>query len=416
MTTTNSTARAPVAHADFARRLRALSHNIRKLKGDGLYFYERILEAQSAAHCVVDGRRLVVLGSYNYLGLSHHPAVLNAIHDAVDEYGAGAHGARITLGTTVAHRRLERTISEWIGTEDTVIVSSGLSANISVLQALASPDDVVLFDAANHASLHDGCRLSGARLIEFSHHDLVDLRTKLSADSDGLKFVVVDSVFSMDGDIVDLPALRCLCDEFSAILVVDEAHSLGVLGACGTGVTSHFGMRPDAIDVRIGVISKAIPGVGGFITGSHQLVEALKATNHAFIFSGALPAGVIAGAEAALSVLRSPDCRLTQQLESNRSYWVSRLSETGFDSVGASGTPIVPIRCPSSQVALEMVRACFEDGVMLVAAIYPVVAINKPRLRTTVTASHSRDDLEFAVRVLAENARRYGILTQRTSS
>ena len=177
---------------DFTRRLRSMSHMVRKLKADGLYFYERILETQSAAHCVVDDKQLLVLGSYNYLGLSHHSAVIAAAVAGVQRDGAGMHGSRITLGTTAAHRRLERTISEWIGTEDTLVVSSGLSANISVLQALAAKDDTIFYDAVNHASLHDGCRLSGANLVQFNHRDLDELQSQLASPCDGLRYVVVD--------------------------------------------------------------------------------------------------------------------------------------------------------------------------------------------------------------------------------
>ncbi len=395
-----------MTNLNFARRLRSMSHNIRKLKADGLYFYERVLDSQSGTHCIVNAQRLVVLGSYNYLGLSHHPTVVAAVQKACDEFGVGSHGARITLGTTAVHRRLEQTISAWIGTEDTLVVSSGLSANISALQALATSEDTIFFDTVNHASLHDGCRLSGAQLIEFSHLNLDDLKAKLATHCDGLRYVVVDSVFSMDGDIIDLPAVRELCNQFEAILVVDEAHSIGVLGHQGTGITSHFNMPANAIDVRIGVLSKAIPGVGGFITGSYQLVEALKATNHAFIFSGALPASVVAGADAAIRVLQQSDCTLIQKLDDNRRYWVSLCCEQGLDLDAAGATPIVPIMCSSSQLALEMVRSCFEDGVLLVAAIYPVVAINKPRLRTTVTAAHTFQELDFAAEVLGRHARR----------
>lgn len=397
-------------NALFARRLRMMSHNIRKLKSDNLYFYERVLETQTATCCTVDGKQLVVLGSYNYLGLTHHPEVISASKSSVDEYGAGTHGSRITLGTTAAHRKLEQTISAWIGTEDTLVVSSGLSANISVLAALATPDDTIFFDTLNHASLHDGCRLSGARLVEFTHNDLDDLKSKLAGVSEGLKYVVVDSVFSMDGDIVDLPKVRQLCDKYEAVLVVDEAHSIGVLGEQGTGITSHFNMPSDAIDVRIGVLSKAIPGVGGFITGSHQLVESLKATNHAFIFSGALPASVVAGAKAAIEVLQRENCNLTQRLEANRKHWCAKLLHYGFDLGIAGTTPIIPVMCPTSQIALEIVKGSIEEGVMLVAAIYPVVGLNRPRLRTTVTASHTFADLDFAASVLARNARRVGLL------
>jgi 8-amino-7-oxononanoate synthase len=394
----------------FARRLRMMSHNIRKLKSENLYFYERVIESQTASRCTVNGKQLVVLGSYNYLGLTHHPEVISASQSAVDEYGAGTHGTRITLGTTAAHRKLAQTISAWIGTEDTLVVSSGLSANISVLAALATPDDTIFFGTVNHASLHDGCRLSGARLVEFTHNDLDDLKSKLAVASEGLKYVVVDSVFSVDGDIVNLPKVRQLCNEYEAVLVVDEAHYIGVLGQQGTGITSRFNMPSDAIDVRIGVLSKAIPGVGGFITGSHQLVESLKATNHAFIFSGALPASVVAGAEAAINVLQREDCNLTQRLDANRKHWCDRLLQNGFNLGTAGTTPIVPVMCPTSQIALEIVKGCIEDGVLLVAAIYPVVAVNRPRLRTTVTASHTLADLDFAASVIAENARRVGLL------
>lgn len=394
----------------FERRLRMMSSMVRNLKVHDIYFYEQILENQAAQHGDIDGQRKLLLGSYNYLGLSHHDEVLKAVADSTNRFGAGAHGSRITLGTTASHRELERELSEWNGTEDTMVVSSGFAANIATMQALTQHGDTVFFDKLNHASLHDGCKLSAASLVEFSHDNLEDLDEKLSTSTDGMKFVVVDAVFSMDGNLLELPRLRSLCDKHSAVLIVDEAHSIGVLGEQGSGIASHFGMPADSIDVRVGVLSKALPGIGGFVSGSCQLIESLKATSHAFIFSGAVPAGMIEGSRASLRLLKN-DPSLISKLHDNKKYFADRLRNEGFDlGRWRGGTPIIPVMCPSAKLACETARRCFQGGVLVVPAIYPAVAINAARLRTTVTAALTRADMNFAVDVLADSAKACGLL------
>jgi len=451
--------------SEFARRLRMMSSNVRKLKREDIYCYERFIENQEASYCEVNGDRKLIIGSYNYLGLSHHPKVIESTNHATSRFGVGAHGSRITVGTTDSHRRLEREISEWNETDDTMVVSSGLrgclkscfdgeverianrqgrrsrriyldssmqsdevpfamqptvaqiellrqalSANIATIQALTQKGDTVFFDTVNHASLHDGCKLSEATLVEFSHHDLDALDDKLDLHAgDGIKFIVVDSVFSMDGDIVDLPRLCSLCEKHDAILIVDEAHSIGVLGNAGSGVTSHFQMSPDSIDVRIGVLSKALPGIGGFVSGSSELIESLKATSHAFIFSGAVPIGVIEGARTSLGILRD-DAQIIETLHENRVYMSERLRAAGFDLGKWGGsTPIIPVMCTSSRIACNMAKQCFEKGLLVVPAIFPVVAIDAARLRMTVTAALTKEDIDFAVNVLIECADECGL-------
>ena len=374
----------------------------------GRYFYEPVIEAQDGAYVWVGGRRLLMLGSYSYLGLIRHPRIAEDVQQAIRQYGCGTHGTRITAGSTQLHRELETSVAAWLNVDDAMAIGSGFAVNTTAIQCLASAGDVVFYDHLNHASLHDGCRASRAALREFSHQDLDALDRALGSRPEALKFVVVDAVFSMEGTVVDLPKLLEVTERHGAVLMVDEAHSFGVLGRGGRGITEHFGVPAARIPILMGVFSKALPGVGGFIAGSHELIAALKATNHGFIFSGSLPPAVIQSSISALKVLRDEPERVGL-LQANVERYVSALNRAGLTHDRSERTPIVPIRCPTADVAFEMTRLCLEAGVFVVPAVFPVVPVNAPRIRTTVTAALSAAEIEFAVDVLVRSARSTGL-------
>ena len=246
---------------------------------------------------VRDAGEMIMLGSYSYLGLLHHPRIDAAADLTIRQYGTGAHGVRLLAGTLPIHRELERALAEWKQTEAAVVLTSGYFTNIAVITALLGRHDVVLCDKLNHASIVDGCRLSGAEFKRFRHNDAADLCRHLAEVPKGKNvLVIVDAVFSMDGDIIDLPAISSACRKHGALLMVDEAHSLGVLGKTGRGIEEHFGLPADTVDIKMGTLSKAIPSVGGYVAARQEITDLIKYRGHAYIFSSALPAPCAAAA------------------------------------------------------------------------------------------------------------------------
>jgi glycine C-acetyltransferase len=351
-----------------------------------------------------------MLGSYSYLGLSDDPRICQRAKVGIDQFGVGLHGTRITSGTMVVHERLESRIAEFLGADAAMVIGSGLVTNTSVIQCLASKGDTIFYDRDNHASLHDGCRISGATLREFSHDDLDALGEMLdSADADkgGLRFVIVDSVFSMDGDVLDLPKLLAITKPRGAVVMIDEAHSFGVLGATGRGITEYYGIKAHQVDILMGVISKAIPAVGGFIAGTQPLIRALKATCHGFIFSAALPPSVLEAARAAIDVLEMEPWRISR-IHANVARYLKGLHAAGIDTHRAGRSAIVPILCRSSDEAFAITKFCRDHGVIVTPAIYPVVPINMPRVRTTMTAAMDASEVDLALEVVIGAVRSVG--------
>jgi 8-amino-7-oxononanoate synthase len=377
-------------------------------KEAGHYFFETEITAHRGAWVESGGRRLLMLGSYQYLGLLEHPRVVQAAHEAAQQFGVGHHGSRLLTGTTSIHLQLESKLAELMASEAAIVFSSGYVANLSTISTLVGPGDCVIGDRWNHASIADGCRMSGAAFLEFEHNDMRSLEQQLDKAGGARTLVIVDTVFSMDGDIADLPRIVELCRRHGALLMVDEAHSLGVLGATGRGIQEHFGLAPDAIDVKMGTLSKALGGSGGFVAGREEIVTYLRHHARGYIFSGALPACEAAVALAAVQVLeQSPE--LVQRLWRNLDHYRAGLERLGFDC-GKSATPIVPIMTGNDRTAVEMTQLCRTAGVFVIPVVFPAVPLNAPRLRTSLSAVHDEADLDIAIQVLADAGRRTGLL------
>ncbi len=336
-----------------SQHIQAWCERVEATKQAGLYFYNLpAAEIRGGAHILLDGREMSMFASYSYLGLLGHPRINAAAKAAIDEFGTGTHGVRALAGSLTLHRRLEEKIAEFKGAEDSLTFSSGYVTNLTTISSLVGRHDVVLCDKLNHASIVDGCMLSGAEFVRFRHNDMQDLEKHLrEAPGSASKLVVVDAVFSMDGDIVDLPRVAELSQRYGAWLMVDEAHSVGVLGDTGRGIEEHFHL-PSVIDVKMGTLSKTIPSVGGYVAGSADLVRFLRHASRAYIFSAALPPAQAAAAYEAFRVIEDEPWRV-ETLRKNSAAFISGLKARGLDTMKTE-TAIVPILCGRDEPAFVM--------------------------------------------------------------
>lgn len=394
---------------DLLDHYRRLNRRVTNLKEDDLYFFESVISEHDDAWVVADGKRMLMLGSYEYLGLLGHSHLKKTSIDAINKFGTGHHGVRLLAGTTTVHRELESRLANFAGADEAIVFSSGYVTNLATISTLVGPGDCVIGDQWNHASIIDGCRMSGAEFLEFKHNDCDSLAEKLEQAGRRRTLVVVDAVFSMDGDIIDLPAVVDLCRKHRALLMVDEAHSLGVLGKNGRGVQEHFNLSPDDIDIKMGTLSKTLAGCGGFVAANKDVVTYLRHHARGYIFSGALPSGQASVAIAALDVLEQQP-ELVTRLQENQRYYLRGLQKLGFDTA-KSVTPIVPVMTRTTDLALEMTKICREDGLFVIPVCYPAVPMDAPRLRTCVSAVHSTDDIDFAIDVLGRAGKQTGLLS-----
>ncbi len=389
------------------QRIQALADRANGLREAGLYFYNQpVSELRGAARAIVNGREMTIFASYSYLGLVGHPRINAAAQAAIEKYGTGTHGVRTLAGTLDLHRELEQTIAEFKGAEDAVTFSSGYVTNYSVISALLGRGDYVISDKLNHASIVDGCLMSGAKMLRFRHNDMEHLEARLRQASESnpqaAKLVVADAVFSMDGDIIDLPTVVELCRKYDAWLMLDEAHSVGVLGKTGRGIEEHFGME-GAVDIKMGTLSKTIPSVGGYVAGRQELVDYLRHASRGYIFSAALPPAQAAAALEAFRVIMDEPWRV-EKLRANTQQFISGLQARGFNTLYTE-TAIVPILCGSDDLAYEMTRECQTRDVFALPVVSPAVPHGLARLRATVTAAHEPEEIEHAMDVMAEAAR-----------
>ncbi len=380
-----------------ARHLfKAISWGVR----EGLYTFQQPLESRSGPHVTRGGRRCIMLSSYDYLGLIGDPRLGEAAASAIRRYGTGSGGVRLLTGSTSLHGELERTIADFLGTEAAVAFASGYMANQGALSALLGSNDLAMVDAYAHRSIQDGCRLSGAEIETFAHNDMQDLRRRLAARPHGGRtLIVAEGLYSMDGDICALPEMVALKREFGAFLMIDEAHSLGVLGPTGRGVTEHFGMPATVVDVTTGSLSKAIPANGGFVAGRRDLAIYLQHGAGPFFFSAALCPAATAAATAAIEVLRSEPERVARQ-RSNGARLRDGLRGLGFDT-GRSESPLVPVILDSDERAYRTARDLLDEGVVASAVVFPAVARGAARLRLCATAAHSPEDIDAALDAFA---------------
>ncbi len=386
-----------LASNPITRRVQEFAARVVRVQERNLYLYLEPVAGIAGSRVTIAGRSVLLGASYSYLGLLGHPEIEAAAKAAVQQYGTGTHGVRLLAGNTDLHDRLEARIASFVDAEDAVAYSSGYVANVAVISTLVGRGDVVVCDKLNHASIVDGCLLSGAKLVRVPHNtiDAVD-RALAGAPAGAGTLVVVDAVFSMDGDVINLPALVEVCRRHRAWLMVDESHSLGVLGG-GRGIESHFGLR-GTIDITMSSLSKSIPSVGGFIAGSHELIALLKHVSRAFVFSAALPPASAAASIAAIDLLEREPQRVALLA---RNY---RRLRTGLQAGGLAvrddPTPIVPVITGADDAALMMARRLFDRGVFVPPIVAPAVPPNTSRLRVTVTAAHSDADVEEVVQAV----------------
>jgi 8-amino-7-oxononanoate synthase len=393
-----------------ARRIKEVSERLAGLHAKDLYFYNQpISELRGGARVIVNGREMGMYASYGYLGLLGHPRINAAAKTAVDRFGTGTHGVRFLAGTLSIHRELEETIAAFKHTEEAITFSSGYVTNLTVIATLLGRGDYVFCDKLNHASIYDGCLMSRASFNRFEHNNINDLEKCLTQVPAGAaKLVIVDGVFSMDGDIINLPHLVEVCKKYKAWLMVDEAHSVGVLGKTGRGIEEHFNLE-DVIDIKMGTLSKTIPSVGGYVAGKADLINFLRHTTRGYIFSAALPPAQAAAANEAFKVILDEPWRI-QKLEANTLQFTNGLKQAGFNTLYTQ-TAIVPLVCGSDENAFAMTREAQHHAVFALPVVSPAVPQGLARLRATVTAAHEPDEIQYAINVLEKAGKLVGVLT-----
>jgi 8-amino-7-oxononanoate synthase len=382
---------------------------LEQAKEHDLLPYFRLLTSQAGPVVEMEGRETIMLGSNNYLGLTGDERVKEAARNALETYGTGVTGSRLLNGTTPLHVELERELAEWMGTEDAIVFTTGYQSNLGCIGTILGPGDTVICDSGDHASILDGCRLSGARLRPFRHNRIDKLEKMLqrAAEDGGGVMVVVDGVYSMEGDLCDLPPIVELCERHGARLMVDEAHGVGVLGERGAGACELFGLE-DRVDLRMGTFSKSLASCGGFIAGPADVVEYLRIASRAFIFSASAVPAAVGAALGALRIIRSEGPELMTRLEANARYLRAGLRELGLVVVepgslpdgGEATTPVVPVIVGEDWQAVLLWKALFDAGLYTNVAIHPAVPPGGALLRTSLMATHERDHLDRALAIL----------------
>ena len=388
-----------------------LHQALEDLKAKQLYFQLRVLEGEQKPIATFDGKEVINLSSNNYLGLTSHPKLRRAAIDAVRRWGAGAGAVRTIAGTMRIHLDLEEQIAKFKQTEACVVFQSGFAANAGTVSAILGKEDLIISDELNHASIIDGARLSKAAIRIFKHRDVADCARICEETKDwpGQKLIITDGVFSMDGDIAPLPELCSLAEKYTCIMMVDDAHSSGVLGKGGRGTVDHLNCH-GRVDIQVGTLSKAVGAMGGYVCGSRELIEFLYHRARPFLFSTSHPPATVGACQAAFSLLDSPDGeKLLKKLWSNTKFFKRGLKRLGFQT-GKSETPITPIHVGDAAKAFEFSRRLFDAGLYAPAVGFPTVAEGKARLRAIVTATHKRQDLTRAHEILGRVGKELSII------
>jgi 8-amino-7-oxononanoate synthase len=378
-----------------------------RAKEHGIYPFFIPLDQTEGTEVTVEGRRLIMLGSNNYLGLTTHPEVRRAAQAALDEFGTSCTGSRFLNGTLALHGELERRLAEYVGKERALVFSTGYQANLGTLSSLIGRNDYVVCDKEDHASIIDGCRLALGRMVRFQHNDVEDLARVLSACPETAgRLVVVDGVFSMGGEIAPLPDLIPVCREYGARLMVDDAHGIGVIGR-GRGTSAHFGVTDD-VDLIVGTFSKSFASIGGFVAGDETTIHWVQHLARSLIFSASLPAPNVAAALTALDVMEREPERV-ERVNEIASRMRNALQELGFD-LGESQTPIVPVFIGDSLTTMRIWRELFDAGIYVNVAIPPAVPPGKDLLRTSYMATHTDEQLKRVLEAFAAVGRQHGLI------
>ena len=391
-----------------------LTDQLNDLKSKGTHFRLRVLDDEQAPLCTFDGKKVINLASNKYLGLTTHPKLREAALAATRKYGVGSGAVRTIAGTMKIHMELEEKIARFKNVEACVVFQSGFAANAGTVSAVLGKEDFIISDQLNHASIIDGARLSRAKILVFEHKNIAQAEEKLASikDQPGQRLLITDGVFSMDGDIGPLPALCDLAEKYGAIMMVDDAHASGVLGRNGRGTVDHFKVH-GRVDIQVGTLSKAIGALGGYVCGTRDLIDFLYHRARPFLFSTSHPPSVAATCIAAFDVLENEPERI-EQLWDNTRFWKRELALLGFDIGGkttpASETPITPIIIGDSKLTMDFSKELFKDGVLGTGITFPTVPEGKARIRTIMTATHTKEELELALEVLGRVGKKMGIL------
>ncbi len=395
-------------------QLSFLTDQMNELKAKGTHFNLRVLDDEQAPECTIDGKHVINIASNNYLGLTTHPKLRAAAMDALKKYGVGSGAVRTVAGTMRIHMELEEKIAKFKNVEACVVFQSGFTANAGTVSAILGKDDFIISDELNHASIIDGARLSRAKIKVFRHKDAAHAEELLKEikDEPGHKLLITDGVFSMDGDIGPLPALCDVAEKYGAIMMVDDAHSSGVLGTNGRGTIDHFNVH-GRVDIQVGTLSKAIGALGGYVCGSKDLIDFLYHRARPFLFSTSHPPSVAATCIAAFDLLEE-EPQLMDQLWANTRFFKKELGALGFNIGGqttpASETPITPIIIGDGKLTMDFSRELFKEGVFATGIAFPTVPEGKARIRTIMSATHTQAQLTRALEVLKKVGKRMGIL------
>lgn len=374
---------------------------VRKIKASGLYPYFNTVNSTQGATAIIGNKKVLMFGSNNYLGLTGDPRIKEAIINAVEKYGSSCTGSRFMNGTIELHHELENELKEFLGKEAVLIFPTGFQVNTGVIPTLANKNDFILIDELNHASIIDGCRMSFARRIKYNHNDMTDLNKKLEmhrTNENANKLIVTDGIFSMDGDIARLDKITELAKQHDAMVMVDCAHSIGVIGENGAGTSSHYN-NTDDVDLIGGTFSKSLASVGGFVAGSAELIEYISHSARSYIFSASLPPASTAAALTAIRIIRSDDS-LRLKLWENTKYAIQLMNEAGLD-IGNAESPIIPIYIRNSLNTFKIAKALLDAGIYVNPVVAPGVKEEDALLRFSLTALHTKDQIEFAITKIA---------------
>ena len=379
-------------------------------KNLGIYPYFREIEETGSSHVVIDGRDIVTISSNNYLGLAKDSRVIAAGRDAIEKFGIGCTGSRFLNGTLSLHRTLERNISSFLGREDSIVMSTGFQANQGTISCLLGRQDVAFSDRENHASIYEGCAIAQGKTLRYRHNDMDHLEHLLQKNSQVKgKLIITDSVFSMSGDIANLPEIVKIAKNHGASLLVDEAHGMGVLGDNGRGACEYFDVEKD-IDIYVGTFSKSLGSIGGFVSTKKNIAEYIRHKASAFIFTAALPPASVAGVLEGLDILAT-DSKRRKRLHENTAFIKRAFFELGIQ-VNNNPVPIVPIQIGDEALTLYMNRLLFDDGVFAGVAVSPVVPPLKAMIRTSYTSAHTKEDLDKILISFEKNLKKIGVLPQ----
>jgi 8-amino-7-oxononanoate synthase len=380
---------------------------VEETKARGAYFFFRELDSPQGPEVMLNGRRMIMIGSNNYLGLTTHPRIKEAAINAIEKYGSGCAGSRLLNGNLVIHEELEEKLAAFVRKEAAVVFATGYQANLGGISSLVGRHDLVILDQYDHASIIDGCRLSFGRTVKFRHNDMDDLERILRSEPEPAKLIIIDGVFSMEGDIVRLPEVVQLARRYGARIFLDDAHAIGVLGNEGRGTEEHFGMDGGA-DLVMGTFSKSLAAVGGFVAGSRKVVSWIKHLSRSQIFSASLPPVLVAVVSECLDVIRE-EPQLRQRLWDNTRKMTEGFGELGLDT-GESETPVIPVLAKSPERVYGMCQALSDRGVFVNPVVSPAVPPGRELLRTSYMATHTDEQLDTVLDAFGEVARSVGLI------